>query len=133
MKGFTNNIHGRPKNVPNKITTELRSLISKFLSDQWEAITDDFKLLEPKDRLIYYERLLQYCIPKNSKLEIDSEEAKAEQPLFQTVLSYELDLDKVQYPELKEMIEKSEVFMRTNQNATIRIELPNNHRQYENG
>jgi hypothetical protein len=131
MKGFTNNIHGRPKGVPNKITSELRSMLNDFVTEQWETIKQDFGRLEPKDRLIYYERLLQYCLPKNSKLGLDSEEAKAEQPLFQTVLCYELDLEKVQYPDLKLMLEKSEVFMRTNQNATIRFEIPDNYRQYE--
>lgn len=132
MKGFTNNIHGRPKGVPNKITTELRTMLNDFVTEQWETIKQDFGQLQPKERLIYYEKLLQYCIPKNSKLGLDSEEAKTEQPLFfETVHSYELDLDKIEYQDLKAMIEQSEVFMSTKQNAKVRIELPFNGRQYE--
>ncbi len=63
MKGFTNNIHGRPKGVPNKITSELRSLLHEFVLEEWEAIKGNFRLLEPKERLVYYEKLLQYCFP----------------------------------------------------------------------
>jgi hypothetical protein len=131
MKGFTNNIHGRPKGVPNKITSELRSMLNDFVTEQWETIKQDFGRLESKERLIYYEKLLQYCLPKNGKAGLDSEEEKVELPLFETVLCYELDLEKVQYPELKEMIEKSEVFMSSRLGASVRIELPDNYRQYE--
>lgn len=131
MKGFTNNIHGRPKGVPNKITTELRSMLNDFVTEQFDTIKQDFGRLEPKEKLIYYEKLLQYCLPKNAKAGLDPEEEKVERPLFETVLCYELDLNKVKYPELKEMLERSEVFMRNKQNATVRFEIPDNSRQYE--
>ena len=36
MKGSTNNPNGRPKGKPNKITNELRSMISDFLTNEWE-------------------------------------------------------------------------------------------------
>jgi hypothetical protein len=129
MKGFTNNMNGRPKGVPNKITSELRSLLNDFVTEQFESIKQDFGRLEPKERLIYYEKLLQYCLPKSGKGGLDSEEEKVEQPLFfETVHSYELDLEKIEYQDLKLMIEQSEVFMSTKQNAKVRIELPFNDR-----
>lgn len=131
MKGFTNNIHGRPKGVPNKVTAELRSLLHDFVTEEWEAIKSDFRQLQPKERLIYYEKILQYCIPKNSKSGLDSEEAKIEQPIFETIHCYEIDLEKIQYQDLKEMIQDSEIFMSTRHKAQFRLELPDNHRQYE--
>jgi len=63
-QGMTNNPAGRPKGSENKTTREMRSLITDFLSNNWEAIQDDFDSLTPKDRLTFYEKLLQYGLPK---------------------------------------------------------------------
>lgn len=106
-------------------------MISDFLTNEWESIVTDFKQLQPKEKLIFYERLLQYCVPKNSKIDNDSQEDKIEQPIFETVHCYELDLEKIQYQDLKEMIEDSAIFMSTKNKAQIRLELPDNHRQYQ--
>lgn len=122
---------GREKGVPNKITADLRAMLNDFLTVEWELIMQDFKQLELKERLIYYEKLLQYCLPKNNKSSLDSEEVKVEQPIFETVHCYELDLEKIKYPELRQMLEDSEVYRNTKQGALIRIELPDNHRKYE--
>lgn len=130
FKKGMNRSGGREKGTANKITTELRSMISDFLTNEWESVMTDFKQLQPKERLIFYERLLQYCIPKNSKVDNDSEENKFEQPIFESVYCYELDLEKIQYQDLKEMIQDSAIFMSNRNKAQIRIELPDNHRQY---
>lgn len=55
---------GRQKGTPNEVTKELRERVSNFLSDNWSLIESDFKELEPKDRLIFYERLMSYGLPK---------------------------------------------------------------------
>jgi len=102
FKKGKNRSGGRKKGTPNKITSDLRTMISDFVTEEWENIKGDFKILEPKDRLIYYEKLLQYCLPKN-KLEVGK---ITERPIFNGI-----DLDVEDIPE------------------TIRIfELPNNHR-----
>jgi hypothetical protein len=106
MKGHTNNPNGRPKNVPNRITSELRSMLHDFITEQWQSIKMDFERLEPKERLIYYEKLLQYVLPKN-KVEVDT---ITERPIFNGI-----DLD------VENEIEKIRIF-----------ELPNNHRKNEN-
>ena len=69
-KGMTNNIAGRPKGTPNKITADLRSRISDFLNDNWERLQNDFDKIDPKDRLNFYEKLLQYGVPKLQSMEL---------------------------------------------------------------
>ena len=63
MKGQTNNPNGRPKGVPNKVTTDLRQWITNFLEDNLEQIQQDWKGLEPKDRIVLFEKLLKYALP----------------------------------------------------------------------
>ena len=68
-----NNPAGRPKGSKNKGTKELRQRINTFLSDNWEDLLSDFKKLEPKDKLAFYEKLLQYGLPKMHHTEIIAE------------------------------------------------------------
>jgi hypothetical protein len=73
-KGNTNNKEGRPKGIPNKITTELRILIHEFLSENWDQFKEDFEKLSPKDRAYFYEKLMQYDIPKMQSTQIISDQ-----------------------------------------------------------
>ncbi len=61
---------GRKKNTPNKMTSELRERINDFLSNNWNSLQSDFDSLEPKDKLMFYERLLQYGLPKLQSTEL---------------------------------------------------------------
>ena len=63
MKGQTNNPNGRPKGIPNKVTTDLREWITNFLENNREQIQQDWKGLEPKDRIVLFEKLLKYALP----------------------------------------------------------------------
>ena len=63
MKGQTNNPNGRPKGIPNKVTTDLRQWITNFLEENREQIQEDWKALEPKDRIVLFEKLLKYALP----------------------------------------------------------------------
>lgn len=64
QKGISGNPNGRPKGSGNKVTTDLRQAIADFLNDNWKKIQSDFDKLEPKDRLSFIEKLLQYNLPK---------------------------------------------------------------------
>jgi hypothetical protein len=75
MKGKTNNPNGRPKGVPNKTTTDLRQWITGFIEDNKKQIKKDWLKLEPKERVILFEKLLKYSLPvlQATSLEIDFE------------------------------------------------------------
>lgn len=64
---------GRAKGTPNKVTSDMRQLISNILSEYSECgmMGSDFKSLEPKDRLVIAERLMQYAIPKLQATTLD--------------------------------------------------------------
>ena len=63
-KGKTNNPNGRPVGSQNKTTNEIRQLLKDFVSDNWGKIQADFDQLLPKERLAFFEKVLQYTIPK---------------------------------------------------------------------
>jgi hypothetical protein len=65
QKVRTNNKQGRPKGSQNKSSKELREFIFEFISDNLPKLQNDFdKLDNPKDRLMFIERLFQYSLPK---------------------------------------------------------------------
>ena len=68
-----NKTGGRKPGTPNKITTDLRKRINDFLSDNWEMLQEDFKQLEPKDRVNFYEKILQYGLPRLQSTELTSD------------------------------------------------------------
>ena len=72
-KGMTNNPEGRPVGSQNKVTVELRKRINDFLNDNWDNLQDDFEQLEPKERANFYEKLLQYGLPKMQHTQLTGE------------------------------------------------------------
>jgi len=67
---------GRQQGTPNKTTSEIRELITEFVSINWQRVQTDFEQLEPKERLQFFEKLMQYAVPKmqsvNYEFELDS-------------------------------------------------------------
>ena len=72
-KGRTNNPNGRPFGAKSKVTTELRKRINDFLTDNWDKLQQDFEQLEPKERVNFYEKLLQYGLPKMQHTQLTGE------------------------------------------------------------
>lgn len=62
-KGKSGNANGRPTGSANKATGDLRQWISTFIEGNKEQITADWQTLEPKDRIVQFERLLKYAVP----------------------------------------------------------------------
>jgi len=71
---------GRKKGVPNKLTGELKEMISTILSNEIKKIPEQLNELEPKDRLIIITKLLPYVIPKTQNTN-----EKIVQPIFKLV------------------------------------------------
>jgi hypothetical protein len=68
MKGFKagfderRNIAGRPRGAKNKNPEELRSLLNEFLHSNFATVQKRFDGLDPKDQLLFYERLLKHIL-----------------------------------------------------------------------
>ena len=60
---------GRTQGTPNLLTKELRERLSDFLDENWEQVEKDFKTLEPEKRVMLFEKLLQYKLPRNQSIQ----------------------------------------------------------------
>lgn len=61
-KGKTNNPNGRPTGKPNKVTADVKKLITEVINENIEAIRGDLKTLEPYQRLVIIERFMRYVV-----------------------------------------------------------------------
>lgn len=55
---------GRAKGTPNKTTVTIKGWITSLVDNNREQVEADLAQLEPKDRLMFFEKLLQYVAPK---------------------------------------------------------------------
>lgn len=64
---------GRQKGSPNKVTSAVKECISKMLTDYTnsETFLKDFAVLEPKERLMIAERLMNYVVPKMQSVAVE--------------------------------------------------------------
>ena len=70
-KGSTGNPKGRPKGSPNKTTTEMRDMITKFVGDNLEKIQEDFDKLDPAKRIEMLDKMMKYVLPNRVAVELD--------------------------------------------------------------
>lgn len=68
---------GRKKGTPNKSTILGKEVLVSLLSDYSASglMTSDFMALDPKDRLMIAERLMQYTMPKMQSTAVDLKSA----------------------------------------------------------
>ena len=62
-KNVSGNPKGKPKGAVNKTTRELREIINEFLSKNLDKIQDDYNQLEPKEKLLFIDKMLKHVLP----------------------------------------------------------------------
>lgn len=85
-KGQTGNPDGRPKGIPNKVTSDVKRWIQQLIDGNRVQFEKDLKGLDPKDRLVILERLMQYVIPKQQSVSIE-EQIQAEYTELEKLLN----------------------------------------------
>ncbi len=72
---------GRAAGTPNKVTGTLKNWITDLINCNRLQMEKDLKRLDPKDRLMFLEKMMQYVIPKQAaqQVKLDFESLTDEQ------------------------------------------------------
>ena len=71
MKKESTNPVGRPPGIPNKTTTELKSIWNKFISHNIEGMQEEYdKIEKPENKLKFMLDATKYLYPAISQIEI---------------------------------------------------------------
>lgn len=70
-KGKTNNPNGRKKGAVNKTTAEIKTLIQSFIACNTDDLQKTYDALEPRDKALFFEKMLKYVIPTQTKAEVE--------------------------------------------------------------
>ena len=62
---------GRKSGSTNRTSTDIKSKIADLIDQQFNTITADLELLEPKERVTAYLKFLEYVLPKQREQKID--------------------------------------------------------------
>lgn len=82
-KGQTGNPNGRPKGSLNKTTKELKETVLAFLERNMADLQANYNQLEPKDKLLFFDKLLKYAMPTQAAVKAD---VKVEEDLNNTII-----------------------------------------------
>ena len=80
---MNNNPAGRPIGSKNKSTTELRELVQSLFEDRYEDFIEALDLLDPKEKVDAYFKLMGFVLPKQKDFEVGVKEIAREQPFFE--------------------------------------------------
>ncbi|GET28786.1 DUF5681 domain-containing protein [Prolixibacter sp. SD074] len=74
-KGQSGNPDGRPAGAKNKATAEIRGKIADILAEHFtpEKVAENLEAMEPKDRLLFLSKLLDFSIPKLKQTDLKAE------------------------------------------------------------
>ena len=63
-KGTSGNPKGRPKGAKDRIKGDILAQVKEFIEDNMESIQEDYDALDPKERMQFLLKLLEFAIPK---------------------------------------------------------------------
>lgn len=78
-------VGGRQQGSKNKATSKVREAFTNLLEDNLDQLREDFKELEPKDRIRLFMELSKYVIPQLKSTEIKGD---SENPLQITTVKF---------------------------------------------
>jgi len=66
---------GRSKGVPNKVSSELKEVISSYCLDEFQYLNANIEKLTLSERLVFFLKVLPFILPKNGVPEANTGEA----------------------------------------------------------
>jgi hypothetical protein len=87
----SNNPYGRPKGVPNKVTTAVKKKIEAFVETNADTIFADIATLSDKDRVKAYIELIKLVVPRPVAQEELDAISQSQSPLIARFFSKQRD------------------------------------------
>lgn len=64
VKGKSGNPKGRPKGAKDRVKGDILAQVKEFIETNMESIQEDYDALDPKERVQFLLKLLEFAIPK---------------------------------------------------------------------
>jgi len=80
---------GRKAGTPNRITSDIKARIKTFVENEFDNVVADFSGLDAKDKVLLFEKFLNYVLPKQRWAGIDV--TSDGRGLFEGITDDELD------------------------------------------